>query len=495
MHTHSQEHTAPNRPSSPPWWGGPVLRSLALGAALGLALALPLSVQAETFHCGAGDVQCLIDAINQANANGDKNTIRLEAGTYPLTAVDNVPPGEFGGNGLPVITSILIIRGQEAETTIIERAAGAPEFRLLHVAMAGTLTLQGLTLRGGLVSVGPGPGSPRGGGALYNQGTVTLRHCTLTENAVVGSGAGILNQGTLTLRDSLLRDNGALAFGSGGGLANAGGLVTITRVTFEGNGALDEFGGGLANGGTMTIAHTTFVSNLSGISGGGLTNGGTLTITDSTFVSNGAIVAGGGLVNFGTLVISNTTFNDNRANLFGGGGLANFDFGTLTLINSTIAGNSTFVTGGGGLTNLDSGTVRVANTILAGNSRFVGPPSMRTPVPDECHGAVTSLGHNLIGDPTDCTITLQASDLTGDPGLATYRDNGRPGNGHFPLLKTSQAIDAGNKAVCPRTDQLGRRRLGPCDIGAIEFRERDDRQHDEEDEHDAEDEEDEEDVG
>ena len=164
MHTHSQGHPVPNRPSSPPWWGGPVLRSIALGAALGLALALPLSVQAKTFHCGAGDVQCLIDAINQANANGDKNTIRLEAGTYPLTAVDNVPPGEFGGNGLPVITSILIIRGQEAETTIIERAAGAPEFRLLHVAMAGTLTLQGLTLRGGLVSVGPGPGSPRGGG-------------------------------------------------------------------------------------------------------------------------------------------------------------------------------------------------------------------------------------------------------------------------------------------------------------------------------------------
>ena len=33
----------------------------------------------------------------------------------------------------------------------------------------------------------------------------------------------------------------------------------------------------------------------------------------------------------------------------------------------------------------------------------------------------------------------------------------------------------------PERDQLGRRRIGPCDIGAIEFRDQDDRQHDEKD--------------
>ena len=40
-------------------------------AALGLALAFPHGVQAKTFRCGAGDVPCLIAAINEANANGD----------------------------------------------------------------------------------------------------------------------------------------------------------------------------------------------------------------------------------------------------------------------------------------------------------------------------------------------------------------------------------------------------------------------------------------
>jgi hypothetical protein len=118
--------------------------------------------------------------------------------------------------------------------------------------------------------------------------------------------------------------------------------------------------------------------------------------------------------------------------------------------------------------------VTLVNTILAGNLE----DCISQPAP------FTSLGHNLIGNPAGCTITLQASDLTGDPGLDAFTDNGRPGHGHFPLLTTSQAIDAGNDAVCPRQDQLGQRRVNIrkvgtsiCDIGAIEFRDRDNRQH------------------
>ena len=107
-----------------PWWRSPW--RVAAVAALGLALALPLLVQAKTFHCGAGDVQCLIDAINQANANGEKNTLRLAAGTYTLTDVDNTTDGP---TGLPSITSTLTMKGDGAATTILERASSAPEAR------------------------------------------------------------------------------------------------------------------------------------------------------------------------------------------------------------------------------------------------------------------------------------------------------------------------------------------------------------------------------
>jgi hypothetical protein len=412
-------------------------------AALGLVLTTPHSVQAKTFHCGAGDVACLIDAITEANANGQEHhTIRLEAGTYTLTDVDH----PTGGNGLPSITSTLTIQGAGAETTVIERAPNAPLFRILQVAAAGSLALKGLTLHGGSTGLD--------GGGIFNFGTLALTHTTVDHN---GSSDG------------------------GGGLFNAGGTVTITHTIFTGNGAVHG-GGGLRNqGGTMTIAQTTIARNGSPDGGGGLwIDSGTVTITDSTFVDNdGGLVGGGGLLNFsgGVLTITNSTVAHNQAEgrLFGGGGLAN-NSGTTRIINSTFAENSISFTGTGGI-ETSGGTVELQNTILAHNT--AGPISQAIFGPD-CFGPVTSLGNNLIGDPTGCTITLQGTDLTGDPGLDTFTDNGTPGNGHFPLLSTSQAIDAGNDATCPRRDQLGKRRVGPCDIGAIAFRDQDDC-HDEED--------------
>ena len=102
-----------------------------MGAALGLMLALFQLVEAKAFRCGGGDVPCLIDAIKAANANGGKNTIRLEAGTYTLP-----------GGALPSVTSTLTITGAGADTTSIERA-------FVDVAVPGTLTLKRLTIRRG----------------------------------------------------------------------------------------------------------------------------------------------------------------------------------------------------------------------------------------------------------------------------------------------------------------------------------------------------------
>jgi hypothetical protein len=56
------------------------------------------------FKCSDGDVVCLIDAINQANTNGLRNTITLGPGVYTLTQIDNDNPGS-DANGLPVITA------------------------------------------------------------------------------------------------------------------------------------------------------------------------------------------------------------------------------------------------------------------------------------------------------------------------------------------------------------------------------------------------------
>src|SRR5687767_6143309 len=111
------------------------------------ALILCRPVFAAEFTCASGDVACLIDAINTANINGETDTITLPAGIYTLTAVNNTTPA--GPNGLPSVTSPLTITGAGATATILERAANAPFFRLVHTDVTGILALNGLTLRGG----------------------------------------------------------------------------------------------------------------------------------------------------------------------------------------------------------------------------------------------------------------------------------------------------------------------------------------------------------
>jgi hypothetical protein len=82
-----------------------------LVAALVVYALAPHPVQANTFLCGPGDVQCLIAAINEANANGQKNTIRLRAGTYTLTAVDNTTEGrQVSGMAVPGLFSSFSLR-------------------------------------------------------------------------------------------------------------------------------------------------------------------------------------------------------------------------------------------------------------------------------------------------------------------------------------------------------------------------------------------------
>ena len=291
----------------------------------------------------------------------------------------------------------------------------------MHVATAGSLTLKELTLRGGI-------GGRPGGGAIVNDGTLTILHCTLTGNfAGPDSPGGAISSssiGPVTIIGSTLTDNfgdtaGGIAFGCGGNLSC-----------------------------TLTIRNSTLARNRAPFGGGGaIRAGGTVTITNSTLTDNSAGI-GGAIATGGTVTITNSTLADNHAARF-----SPPDHGI-----------------GGGIIAAEGATVKLLNTILARNtvgSGGVGP---------DCDGPVTSLGNNIVGDASGCTLTLQSSDLTGDPGLDAFTDNGKPGNGHVPLLPTSQAIDAGNDAVCPRRDQLGQRRINIrgvgtsiCDIGAIEF--------------------------
>jgi hypothetical protein len=459
----------------------------------------PQPAVAETIDCASGDVQCLIAAIHQANANPNKTTIRLAGGTYLLTTADNVA-GSDGPNGLPSIVSPVRIEAG-ASGAIIERMVPTgepgPALRIFYVGTAGQLTVDGVTIKGGR------PGFPFDGGAILNiGGALTLVKAIFDGNrGESGSRGGAVanRQGTVKISDSTFVRNSA---GGGGGISNDGGVVTISKTKFERNGSV--FGGGLSTveGGVVSISESRFIENAGEFGGGAVVaNPGTETsIVRTTFTSNFSTrneTEGGSaifvnanatvilrdsaligtdlfpsntviaLFNRGTVHVTNTTFaGDSPSPTAPCLGLAVVNAGTMTLLNSTLAPNtsdSTFCIEGVSVLEGRTGSATVLqNTILLHNSEDAQI--------QDCSGVITSLGNNLIGDPSGCTITLQLTDLVGDANLGTLTDDGSPGNPHLPLLQNSQAIDAANNAACPNKDQIGQTRKPRCDIGAVEFK-------------------------
>ena len=396
----------------------------------------------------SGNVTALIAAINTANANGEENIINLEAGTYILTTIDN---NTSGPNGLPVVSSRMSIVGVGAELTVIEKDTGAPVFRILHVAALGNLTLERVTLTGagGFGNIS----QPLSGGAIQAFGPLTIANSNIVDNIAgpphVGRGGGISSSSILTITGSTIERN------IGGGIV--GQTITVSDSIIAENNDTGQVDGGGISGNAVSVFNSTVTGNrVTGGSRGGGIAGSTVTIANSTITDNFADERAGAIflpIQNPALTVANSTIARNS-----GPDGAIFVDGVASLTNSTIVDNSA--------PGIAGGQYSLQNTILARNfARFGGP---------DCFASVTSLGNNVIGDPSNCNISLLSSDFIGDPGLGPFIDDGTPGNGHFPLLDTSPAIDAGNNDVCLNdpllaTDQIGNPRVGICDIGAIEF--------------------------
>src|SRR6516164_886117 len=126
----------------------------------------------------------LIADINAANLQGGANTIVLTApatSPYVLTAVDNTTDGPTGTPVIQQGDNLTIVGNGDT----IERSATVA-FRLFDVASGASLTLQNVTLQGGLAV---GSGSAADGGAIFNQGTLILSGATVQNNTARGSNA------------------------------------------------------------------------------------------------------------------------------------------------------------------------------------------------------------------------------------------------------------------------------------------------------------------
>lgn len=291
---------------------------------------------------------------------------------------------------------------------------------------------------------------------IDNHGTLEVMNSGLNANSAGRQGGGIENGGTLTISGSTLTGNSA-TFGGGIDSYNA---LTVSNCGLVGNSA--DLGGGICNRSfpfgpdPIDTVSDCYLAENSADAGGGIWNTGTMTVGNSTVSDNSGGQAGG-ILNSGTLNVSNSTLAGNSCSS-AGGGIVNH--GTMTVSNSTVSGNSA---GRGGGIFVLSGTLTVGNTILAGNTSANSP---------DLDGAITTnLGHNLIGN-TEGGSGFVASDLLNvNPLLAPLGDYGGPTQ-TMPLLPGSPAVDAGDNALAPATDQRGVARgvNGTTDIGAFESR-------------------------
>ncbi len=108
------------------------------------------------------------------------------------------------------------------------------------------------------------------GGAIENDGTLTLRRCTITGSRSTEDAGAIYSRGPLTLTGCTLTDCHA---DDEGGAIYADGPTTLTRCTFFGNTAGVD-GGVIYQYGPLTATHCTFSGNEASGEGGAVLHDG-----------------------------------------------------------------------------------------------------------------------------------------------------------------------------------------------------------------------------
>lgn len=176
-------------------------------------------------------------------------------------------------------------------------------------------------------------GKADSGGGVLNDGTLTIRSCTLSGNTAKRNGGAIANDGTLTIRSSTLSGNSAGR--NGGAIAN---LALLDSTT-----------------GTLTMRNSTLAGNTAGGNGGGLSNFGTARIENSTIANNSAFYYGGiDLHGSSRTFLANTIIARNNPFDIGGTGTVDstshhnlIGFATGLSITNGMAGNQIGTTGTG----------------------------------------------------------------------------------------------------------------------------------------------------
>lgn len=378
----------------------------------------------------------LREAILWANAkDGTEVVDGIDRIMFCPVMVQMLVDGEFGTNTLVLNGKQLVITDDleifDPGTLLEDDVVGAEIFRIsadnksrvLTVELGATVAIAGLTFAEGNP---PASDSERRGGAILNQGNLSLSHVVVENSTAQSEGGGIYNDtGILAIDHSTIRGNQTVGVGGGGGISNESGELHIHASTIADN----QAGDAASNGG-----------------GGGIFHSGTVaTISASVIYDNRSQSNGGGILVLGaqaSMAMINTTISGNRTLMAfnaGGGGIIGSGGATIDLLNVTVTENIANTSGGG--IRLSGSTMHIGNSIVANND-VPGGSGNTDEIDASEMSTVVSLGHNLFGlsivgvpahDPPDV--------ITNMPELGPLADNGGPTKTHL-LKATSPAIDA-----------------------------------------------------
>ena len=224
--------------------------------------------------------------------------------------------------------------------------------RIFSIGEGFTVTLTNATLINGKATEG---------GAIYNDGTLTLSDVKLSDNAADSYGGAVFNNGELVVSDSVFDSN---------------------DIVNRGSASVDYGGAAIYNwyDGVLTVSGSNFTNNIKNYKNGdnlvgAITTIGNATVSGSNFVNNsgrwgGAISATGAELrkNSSTLTVSNTIFRDNAA-LYAG---AVYIWGSNYNIADCVFDNNTAFGKGNMTPNNNNGGALVVSQVSKFNEPITG---------------------------------------------------------------------------------------------------------------------------
>ncbi|MEM6904676.1 MAG: hypothetical protein AAF568_02170, partial [Pseudomonadota bacterium] len=405
---------------------------------------------------GADGVTSLREAVALAETTAGRDQIFFtQGGTLSFTLGDIEISsgisisGDVTGNGV-------------ADVVLDGTSNGA---RAFEVRQGGVLALENLTLQN-FVEAGNLGGAVR----IRVGGELSVEETAFLNNRSIEGGA-IGNQGILSIRDSDFTGNEATSTGGGGAVASRGSVLEVVGSVFSQN-TSSVAGGAIIGSGSnqTTVVNSAFLGNDAGNGGAIAQFGGTLDLIGSTLAGNIA-TEGGGVsalssgADRGDVSIAFSTLTDNTADEGAGILVAESD---LDLANSILTGNRT---GGGVEDNLDGDGTSGYNAAVLGT------------VAQSLFGGAGAYG---FGTATGASYGVSAGDIFEQ----TNASNGGIGGGSTlpltqgastaALLQSDGALPAdtldvdgdGDRDEPLPLDGAGRARVsdGTAEIGAVEAR-------------------------